>query len=134
MPDNLWVSDGSEYRKPNIAYTYTGTNWRRVKKVYVSNGATYNLAAEFPDWSKVAAGITSAAAGTAPHAAIFNQLIDGRKLGDITNDGTVGAVDALRATQFNSYALAAGSEKTYIENVIAKELMRNQAFYSAYYF
>lgn len=134
MPvDNLWVSNGSSYVKPNIAYAWNGTNWRRVRKLYVSNGVSYDLAAEYPDFAKVAQGITDAAANVEPHKTIFNQLINGRRLGDIDNDGSVSALDALRATQFNSYALAAGAQKTYIEDVITPTMMRNQAFYAAYF-
>lgn len=131
--DGLWVGSGGSWVKPNIAYTYNGTSWRRVKKLYVSNGTTYDLVAEYPDWAKVASGITSAAAGTAPHAAIFNEEINGRKLGDIDNNGTVNSIDALRATQFNSYALAAGAQKTYIEDVISGTMMRNRLKYADYF-
>jgi hypothetical protein len=131
--DDLWVGSGSNWVKPNIAYVYNGQAWRRVKKVYVSNGVSYDLVAEYPDWGKVASGITSAASGTAPHAAIFNESIGGRKFGDIDNNGTVNAVDALRATQFNSYALAAGAQKTYIEDVISGTMMRNKIKYADYF-
>lgn len=131
--DNLWVSDGSNYVKPNIAYTWNGQAWNRVKKLYVSNGASYNLVAEYPDYAKVAQGITDAAANIEPHKTIFNELISGRKLGDIDGNGTISAIDALRATQFNTYALAAGAQKTYIEDVITPTMMRNQPKYAAYF-
>jgi hypothetical protein len=131
--DDLWVGSGGNWVKPNIAYVYNGQAWRRVKKVYVSNGVSYDLVAEYPDWGKVASGITSAVAGTAPHAAIFNESIGGRKFGDIDNNGTVNAVDALRATQFNSYALAAGAQKTYLEDVISGTMMRNKIKYADYF-
>lgn len=131
--DNLWVGSGGAYVKPSIAYTWNGTNWRRVKKLYVSNGASYDLVAEYPDYAKVAQGITDAVANIEPHKTIFNELISGRRLGDIDNSGSVTALDALRATQFNSYALAAGAQKTYIEDVITPTMMRNQPKYAAYF-
>jgi hypothetical protein len=131
--DNLWVSNGSSYVKPNIAYAWNGTSWRRVQKLYVSNGQTYELVAQYPSYSKIAQGITDAVANIEPHKTIFNELISGRRLGDIDNSGSVTALDALRATQFNSYALAAGAAKTYIEDVMTPTMMRNQAKYADYF-
>ena len=70
---------------------------------------------------------------TQPQKTLFKDtLVNGRPLGDITNNGTVGSDDALAYTRFNNGTLTSQAQISYITGTLNPYMQANQTTYAAY--
>ena len=76
-------------------------------------------------------GIYYAAQGVAPHYALFNAQVDGRKLGDFDNDGDVDTNDYSYAIQAEASS-SPSIYKTYYDNVVVPYAEENYTDYKIY--
>jgi hypothetical protein len=90
-------------------------------------------AAELIDYEKVADGIASALGRVSPHYALMNESFNGRKLGDVVNNGVLDLLDAIAAAK---YAATVDPEysayKTYMEGAFASIVLADTSKYSVY--
>lgn len=93
-----------------------------------SNGsAAYEV-----DYTLVATAILSAYIGkTDATALLMKEEFNGRKLGDITNDGAITLVDALDVIKYSNGSSLASTSVAYIEGVLAPRLLANTTKYAA---
>lgn len=70
---------------------------------------------------------------TQPQKTLFKDtLVNGRPLGDITNNGTVGSDDALAYTRFNNGTLTSQAQISYITGTLNPYMQANPTAYAAY--
>ena len=83
--------------------------------------------------NNLAEALLKAATGLEPEYTLFNVLVNGRKLGDINNDGFVNTYDALQYYKYEFGQEIPSSEVLYIENVLLPYVVTT-AGYSQYTF
>jgi len=99
----------------------------------VSGGAWTDINRSGIDDGLVVTALGRAAVGMEPEVSRFNVEVDGRKLGDIRQNGTVNIVDALAYLEYSNGVLADQDEIDYIEDVMKPYMIANPATYQDYY-
>jgi hypothetical protein len=143
--NNLWYSDQSTWQQASLAYAYDSTNaspglitgyWKRVRKISVYKSGSWQEVVTYPSFEQILALMGTALSGGEPEATLFNEVINGRKFGDINNSGTFSLADS---TAFLSYTLQiwGGSNnlarKQYIEGTMFPTMMADQSKYSIFF-
>ena len=85
------------------------------------------------DDALVTNALVAAATFVEPAKSRFDVLVDGRKLGDIEQNGTVNIVDALDYLLYSESLLMDQDKIDYIENVMKPYMLANPATYQDYY-
>lgn len=80
----------------------------------------------------VSAGILQATTNTEPGLTIFNEVFDGRKLGDVTGTGTLSSADAAAVLAYTNGTLNDQAQAAYIGGRLLYEMVRNPAKYVDY--
>lgn len=99
----------------------------------IGGGAWTDIARSGIDDTLVANALVAAAVGQEPQKSQFDVLVDGRKLGDIEQDGTVNVFDALDYLLYSESLLMDQDKIDYIENVMKPYMLANPATYQDYY-
>ena len=77
----------------------------------------------------VQTGITQAVVGTEPGQTIFNESFSGRKLGDITDDGSVGISDVI---EIGKYIAGTSTYSAYIDGTMTTIILSDPVKYANY--
>ena len=128
---------------------YLGTNYASgTSLVQVSRAADFNISyADFigsgnifivtddsgVDLAPLYQGILKATSSIEPELTLFSVDVGGgRKLGDVTGNGAIGADDALSVAQFFAGTLTNPTEAAYIQSVLIPFIYANYSTYSDY--
>lgn len=146
MPvNNLSYSDQSTWQKSALVYAYDSTNaspeirtgyWKRVRKMSVYSSGSWQEVATYPVFTAIISLMGSALTGSEPQATLFNEVINGRKFGDITNNGSFGFTDQLAFLDYALQNWTGGSNPTrkqYIEQVMLPTMMADQTKYAIFF-
>ncbi len=109
----------------------SGTVWNQINDA--GGGAWTNVDRSGIDDALVANALVAAAVSVEPAKSRFDVLVDGRKLGDIEQNGTVNIVDALDYLLYSESLLMDQDKIDYIENVMKPYMLANPATYQDYY-
>lgn len=108
-----------------------GSGWAPINDI--GGGAWTDIDRSGIDDTLVANALVAAAVGQEPQKSQFDVLVDGRKLGDIEQDGTVNVFDALDYLLYSESLLMDQDKIDYIENVMKPYMLANPATYQDYY-
>jgi hypothetical protein len=108
-----------------------------VKIDLAGNVAGYGLMstssqAEVVDWAAVASGIMQAITGSEPGLTLFNEVINGRKLGDTDGNGLLELTDSINILKYDANQSIPLAVTQYIEQTLEPILLGNLAKYFAY--
>lgn len=114
---SLLVYDGGAWKNPIVIHVGDpagGLSWRFVSSVYLFRNNTWQKVFEmFIPTSATATSVLSAAVNIEPHKTYWNQLVGGRKLGDLSGNGVVQTQDALEMNKYvagNFAGMVAGAQ------------------------
>ena len=120
---NLWVYDSGAWVEPRALYAANSTGgYRAVRQIhlYRDNAWQEVFDQEFVPTTDTAVSVLRAAVNIEPHKAYWNQLVDGRKLGDLNNTGTISSSDSLDMLRYvaGAFSSMAPGSKDWVEQVV----------------
>jgi hypothetical protein len=93
----LSVYDSGAWKTPGYAYVYRDGNWVRATEIHMfRNGAwtsVWDQQTLYVPSSATTLSMLKATQGVQPNSTYWNTLINGRRLGDINNSGSVTSAD-----------------------------------------
>ncbi len=92
------VYDGGAWKTPGLAYVYRDGNWVRVTEIHMFRQGAFTSVWDqqtlYVPNSATTLSLLKATQGVAANSTYWNTLINGRRLGDINNSGSLTSTDA----------------------------------------
>lgn len=131
IKDFIYKYEGSDVVATNVTDFDLPAKYNSKTGKFESPQFNYKLQV---NTSIIPAALLSAIVGTEPQQTLFvNTTIAGRKLADITNDGSVSMADYLAYQNYiNNPSANLAAYNTYIETVMNPYILANPTVYSAY--
>lgn len=121
---NLWVYDSGAWVEPMAVYAANSAGvWKSIRQIYLFRDNAWQKVVdqEYVPTTETATSVLRASVNIEPHKTYWNQLVDGRKLGDLSGNGVIQAQDALEMNKYvagNFAGMVAGAQAWVEETVI----------------
>lgn len=136
MAKEIWTYSGGVWKKPLNLFVQDATGQQRLlQEMYVYRDGAWDLLVDFPGppivtssrWSSASLSLLKASLGISPQYEYWNAVVNGRRVGDIDNNGTIQSADGnLMLTYSLSPSSLTQSQRDWIESVVT--LYGNQSY------